>query len=270
MYRCLDCKYVFEGTENNLLHLLEKNSLVEKAIPTEIAVLEPTEHIKRFVVRFLSLVDVLYFEKKSYNIQTTCHQVLLDLQNCLSFSKPVDSESGDSPLDSESFDIDSLTTPVYLNSDIVFKMIVICLMCMIKLKRVESSQLSIIKAFLLAVYSQLIQNTIDHIQGSVFNISIPNLNQKLKNGDSNNKKKGIAKLRRRVREGSEDSDLSESEISFKTSDSDSTDVSDNDSVSSTESDDDKTKKKSKVPKKTNPVSIDAFSPQVLLLLLGND
>lgn len=235
--RCLDCKHVFEGTENNLLRLFEKNVVTEKNIPNEInSLLEPTEHIRRLIIRFLSLVDILYFEKKKVNVQSLCHQVLLNLQNCLSYSKPVDSESGDSPLENESFDIDSLTTPVYMSSDIIFKMVVICLMCIIKLKRTDSNQSSIIKAFLLAMYSQLIQNIIDHIQGSVFNISIPLTHKKTKNGDlTNGKKKGIAKLRRRVKDSSEESDLSESELSFDNSGSDSSDNSENENSVSSES-----------------------------------
>lgn len=233
--RCLDCRHVFEGTENNLLRLFEKNATSEKNIPNEMnSLLEPTEHIKRLVVRYLSLVDIFYFEKKRINLPILCHQVLLDLQNCLSFSKPVDSESSESPIDNESFDVDSLTTPVYLNSDIIFKMVVICLMCIIKLKKSDSQQLSMIKAFLLAMYSQLIQNIIDRIEGSVFNISISTATKKLKNGEL--KKKGIAKLRRRVKESSEDSDLSESELSFEDTITESSEESDNVSVCSDDSD----------------------------------
>lgn len=238
--RCLDCQHVFEGTENNLLRLFEKNVVTEKNLPNEIKVGEQTEHIRRLIIRFLSLVDTLYFEKRKSNIRDLCHDVAMDVQSCLSFSKPVDSESGESPLDNESFDLDSLTTPVYLSSDIIFKMIVICLMCIIKLQKTDSDQLSTIKAFLLAMYSQLVLNIINHIEGSVFNVSIPLNHKKAKNGNVlNGKKKGIAKLRRRVKESSEDSDLSESELSFDNSDSDSSDDSENDdSETSLESDTD--------------------------------
>lgn len=251
--RCLGCVHIFEGTENNLLRLFEKNSYIVEKIPIDRNNIkqEPSEHIKHLIARFMLLVDILYFEKKGTHIHSLCHQVLLDFQSCLSYPKPVASESGDSPVDSESTDNDSLTALSYLNSDTVFKMIIICLMCIIKLQKTESQQLSSLKAFLLAIYSQLIQNVIDHIEGSVFNMSLPSPETVLQNGDAKSKR-SISKLRRRkLKNDSDDSDLSESEVSFSSSSESElhSDLSENEVIFSSgdESDDEnKTDKSAKV------------------------
>ncbi|GLV31698.1 Smg5 nonsense mediated mRNA decay factor [Carabus blaptoides fortunei] len=246
--RCLSCTHIFEGTENNLLRLFEKNSYAVEKIPIDASNIkqEPSEHIKHLFARFMLLVDILYFEKKGTHIHSLCHQVLLDFQSCLSYPKPVASESGDSSVDTQS-DNDSFS---YLNSDTVFKMVIICLMCITKLQKTESQQLSSLKAFLLAIYSQLIQNVIDHIEGSVFNMSLPSPETVLQNGDVKGKR-SISKLRRRkLKNDSDDSDLSESEVSFSSSSASelNSDLSENEVIFSSGDESDDENKKHKTPK----------------------
>lgn len=206
--RCLCCPHIFEGAENNLLRLLEKNSLSIKN--NNQLEPNPSEHIQRLISKFLLMIDIIYFEKNSMDLHSLCHEILIDLQGCLSYSKPVDN-SGDSPIY-----VETVSEPSYLSSDSVFKMIIICLMCISKLQKSDSPQISAVKAFLLAVYSQLIQNVIQHIQESVLNLSLPSLCFNKNNGKL--KRKNRIKLRRRLQHNSDDSDdLSESDVSLSSS-----------------------------------------------------
>jgi hypothetical protein len=77
----LTCKQPFEGAEGNLQRLLEKNTQwleehcnsqnhqVEDTLPIHHA-----EHIHRLVARFLLLIDIWFFDKKSL---LESHQVRL-------------------------------------------------------------------------------------------------------------------------------------------------------------------------------------------------
>lgn len=213
--RCLCCPYIFEGAENNLLRLLEKNSLTIKN-NNELE-LNPSEHIQCLITKFLLMIDIIYFEKNSTHLHRLCHEILVDLQGCLTYCKPVESTGGDSPIYAE-----ALSDPSYLSSDSIFKMIIICLMCISKLQKNNSLQISAVKAFLLAIYSQLIQNVIQHIQDSVFNLSLPSPDPCTNKKNKKFKRKTkITELRRPcLRNNSDDSDdLSESDISLNSSES---------------------------------------------------
>lgn len=216
--RCLNCKHVFEGTENNLIRLFEKNNTID---------VSSCDVIKRLVVRFLSLIDTLYFEKKP-NLDS-CHEILLDLQMALNISKPIESPT------ENYFDVE----PSYLNSDIIFKMTVILLMCVIKLEKSKSNQISIVKAFLLALYSQLLQTVIVRIETSVFNVPIAK----------------SVKLRRRRKKDCDQSDCeneteseteSDNEFLFNISDSDYLDTDDSSDEENAKTFDDPVKKVKKI------------------------
>lgn len=205
--RCLACKIPFEGTTNNLLALFEKNSKFIEQLPKEDetadCIIEPSrsENIKRFLARFLLLIDIWYFNKKVNKVYSLCHQICKNLEECLCYTKPPVSESGESPTDSDSTENDSLSS--YLNPQTIFKIIVICLLCISKLKSTSSTQLSAAIAFTLAIYSQLVQNVTNHIQESVLNYPL-NENGKsrktcgiLKDFMNGKKKRSKSKLRRR-------------------------------------------------------------------------
>ncbi|KAF5278649.1 hypothetical protein FQA39_LY00691 [Lamprigera yunnana] len=217
---CLSCKYTFDGTENNLLRLFDKNSGVLEEYPIEnrnsdcIVQLEPTDHIKRLIARFLFLVEIWYFNRKFSDVYVLCHQTNLDLQECLSFSKPIVNDSDGTDVDT--IDTDSISVSAYLSDDIVFKIVVICLLCTSKLQKIHSTQLSTITAFTLAVYSQLLQIVTDHIHNNLLphlpDESILKINGLADTNwkDNKNTHKKICR-RRKKRLASEDSDVSEPE-----------------------------------------------------------
>ncbi|CAH2008543.1 unnamed protein product [Acanthoscelides obtectus] len=222
--RCLSCKISFDGTTNNLLGLFEKNSKFIEHLPPEsnsvdcIIELDKSENIKRLIARFLLLIDIWYFNKKVPKVYNLCHQIYKNLEECLGYPKPTVSESGEGPNDSASIETD--TSSVYLSSDKVFKMIVICLLCIAKLRSANSPQLSTAVAFSLGVYSLLIQHVASHIRDSILNcplngnIKAHKSNGILKDLMSGGKKRSRTKLRRRkvVKvESDEESDVSGSE-----------------------------------------------------------
>lgn len=222
--RCLACKIPFDGTTNNLLTIFEKNSKFIEQLPKEDenadCIIEPSrsENIKRFLARFLLLIDIWYFDKKVNKVYSLCHQICKNLEECLAYTKPPTSESEEIPTDTESSENDSL--PSYLSSQTIFKIVVICLLCISKLKSKNSAQLSAAVAFTLAIYSQLLQHVSNRIQESVLNYPL-NENHKsrkaigvLKDLMSGKKKRSKSKLRRRKvlkNESEEESEASDND-----------------------------------------------------------
>lgn len=239
--RCLACEIPFEGTTNNLLSLFEKNSKFLEQLPKDDenadCIIEPSrsENIKRFLARFLLLIDIWYFNKKVNKVYNLCHQICKNLEECLSYTKPPLSESGDTPTDTESTESnDSL--PSYLCGQTIFKIVVICLLCISKLKSTNSAQLSAAVAFTLAIYSQLVQNVTNHVQESVLNYPFNETNRTKKSFGvlkevmiSNSKKRSKLRRRKIVKNDSEEesegsdndgNDCSSSDDSFITDEED--------------------------------------------------
>ncbi|GJQ88314.1 hypothetical protein Trydic_g3793 [Trypoxylus dichotomus] len=214
--RSLDCKFIFEGTENNLSRLLEKNSHYLEQLPIEnndadcIIQPEPAEHIKRFIARFLLLVDVWWFNKKIPLIYDLCHQTNVDLQECMTYLKPINSESIDTT-DMDTADTDSTNSSSFLSYDAVFKIVSICLLCVQKLQTDHSQHVSSAVPFTLAVYSQLVQTVIGHITEGILNFPVPTIENNVNKWLSRNKQLKIKKRRRRkVQNNSEDENEDES------------------------------------------------------------
>lgn len=245
--RCLACQFSFEGTTNNLHGLFDKNSKFIEQLPDESqnadCIIEPgkSENIKRFLARFLLLIDIWYFDKKVTKVYSLCHQTYKNLEECLLYSKPASSESGETPTDSESVETESI--PSFLSSDMLFKIVIICLLCITKLRSTNSPQLSAVIAFTLAIYSQLIQNITSHIQESVLNYplseTVKNVkgNGILKDLMNGGRKRSKSKLRRRKAlkaESDEESDASGDEDEYSSSDD--SFISDNEDVLAESSD----------------------------------
>ncbi|CAG9827087.1 unnamed protein product [Diabrotica balteata] len=242
--RCLSCKISFEGTSNNLIALFERNSKFLEQLPKEDknadCIIEPdqSEKIKRFVARFLLLIDIWYFNKKVPKVYDLCHQTYKNLEECLTFVKLTNSESGDGPTDGDSVETDSVAS--HISGDMIFKIVVISLLCISKLKSSNSSQLSTAVAFLLGIYSQLIKNVTNHLQEGILNFPQNESKGKSLNGIlkelMTGRKRARSKLRRRKVlknesddesevSGNEEDEFSSSDDSFISDDEDVLDVS---------------------------------------------
>jgi hypothetical protein len=87
-----------------------------------------------------------------------CHQVLLDLQQCLAYTKPFTGGS-DSELKGEQLDVEHLSLfqggeenqerPEYLRDDLIFKMVVMSLLCITKLRTSGRFDFLVVLYFLL-------------------------------------------------------------------------------------------------------------------------
>ncbi|KAK5637868.1 hypothetical protein RI129_000125 [Pyrocoelia pectoralis] len=235
---CLSCKVVFDGTENNLLRLFEKNAHTLEEFPSE--------NRKSDLARFLFLVEMWYFNKNFADVYILCHQTNVDLQECLLYAKPVSSDSDDIPNDVNSIDTDSTSCPTYLSDDIVFKMVVICLLCISKVQKLHNNQISTVVAFTLAVYSQLLQIVTDHIRESLLPFipedepqSKDNINGVVKYDNYKGSKLKVKVRRRRKKKlSSEESDISDLDDETNSNSEPSSDVSDNNVSSSSENDTD--------------------------------
>ncbi|XP_060524968.1 nonsense-mediated mRNA decay factor SMG5 [Cylas formicarius] len=249
--RCLACKFPFEGTSNNLLSLFEKNAKFIEQFPTVdkeadcIVELGKSETIKQFLARFLLLIDIWYYNKKVTKVYSLCHQTYKNLEECLTFSKPVASESGENQSDVDSTETESHLS--YLDDQTLFKIAVICLLTIAKLRETNSPQLSTLIAFTLSIYSQIIQNITNHIQEAVLNYPLPKESRPIKGHGilkdlmSGGKKKSNTKLRRRKAlkiDSDEDSDLSDTENNIDYSSSDDSFISDAEDILVGSSDED--------------------------------
>lgn len=183
---CLACKNSFEGTENNLQRLFEKNSQFLEKLPTDNNEQpdKKSDHIKQMLARFFLLIDVWYFEKNIPQIYNLCHKTYIDFEECLAYYRPLAASESDDDSDVEL---------AYVTCDSVFKIVVICLLCITKLQKRHSKHLSTVIAFTLAVYSQLIQSVINHLQQAILSFPLP-------------KRKKIHLRRRRKSLGNSDSD----------------------------------------------------------------
>ncbi|XP_021922099.1 protein SMG5 isoform X2 [Zootermopsis nevadensis] len=187
--RCLMCKQPFEGAEGNLERLLEKSTQwLEQHCDNQYQVedalsVQPAERIHRLIARFLLLTDVWFFDRKSLvESNQVCHQLLLDLQHCMALPKPFAGgskcEMKGGQLDEEHLSLfqrseENQERPEYLGDDLIFKMVVMSLLCITKLQTSGSQQASAVVGFILAMFSQLVQQVIHRIQDSVFDISFP-------------------------------------------------------------------------------------------------
>ncbi|XP_045467374.1 protein SMG5 [Harmonia axyridis] len=220
--RCIACKYSFDGTSNNLIALFEKNSHYLEQLPQQndiadcIVLLPKSEHVKRFIARFLLLIDIWYFNKNIPKVFNLCHLTFKDLDDCLLYSKP-SSESGETPTDVDSSESEYVNSPSYLNSHVLFKVTVICLLCISKLQSSSPQQVSTVTAFTLAVYSQLIQKITNHIQVSVLNYPLAEVDVCKKNKKKHSGKK-LRRRRKLKKDPSEESDSSDDDISICSSD----------------------------------------------------
>lgn len=117
--------------------------------------------------RFLLLIDIWYFNKKVNKVYSLCHQTNKNLEECLTYTKIISSDSGASPVTELDLEMTTIT------SQMLFKIVIICLLTISKLQSENSPQLSTLIAFTLSIYSQIIQHTTNHIQEAVLNYPLP-------------------------------------------------------------------------------------------------
>lgn len=171
--RCLLSKEVFEGAEGNLLRIFEKNrSIVHRIKELPLDEPRPKERLKRFLVYFLYLQDVLYKHENSPDIggEDTghlCESVLQDFSSVLSVDpsssgthKPT-LHNGDTPLENGYQDSDAThNTDGVISSSLMVKLVVMAIATVTRLQSKGSQESSMAIAFALSFLSFLIQSCI--------------------------------------------------------------------------------------------------------------
>ncbi|XP_055943853.1 nonsense-mediated mRNA decay factor SMG5-like isoform X2 [Argiope bruennichi] len=143
--RCLSSRERFEGADNNLVRLFEKNEEVIKQLYSSDCVEKKSLKCTRFLSRFLKLCQMFYFKpSENYNAQTYCQDILKEFGITRSASTYEN--------DSETEDIDA-----WLSEDIIFKVVVMSLLCVWKSQEKGPTYASVAISFSFAFFSYVVQ-----------------------------------------------------------------------------------------------------------------
>uniref|UniRef100_A0A0A9WHW3 Protein SMG5 n=1 Tax=Lygus hesperus TaxID=30085 RepID=A0A0A9WHW3_LYGHE len=185
--RCLCCKERFDGAEGNLLRLMENNALSYQELFKD----NFTEtNVKKLILAFIHLSCSLFYDKPIPQMNQLCSEVFSELESCMAETETnvihlMNTDSGE---------------PSVLNDDILFKMLIMSIMCVQELQSKNSSQTVTALALCLSLISQLLQICIQRIEMVI----TPRRNPVAF-------KKSLVQPRRRKRRGRLNSDMSEDE-----------------------------------------------------------
>lgn len=197
--KCLFSKDIFEGAEGNLLKIFEKNrSVVHRIKELPLDEPRPKERLKRFLVYFLYLQDVLYKHESSPEISYEdtghlCQSVLQDFRSvlsvdpCASSTHPPDLQNG-LTLRHENGQQDSDSvhdSHGVISGSLMVKLVVMTIAIVTRLQGKGSQECSMAIAFTLSFLSFLIQKCISSFENFSPNEQSP-LDKPVTNGLQNN------------------------------------------------------------------------------------
>ncbi|XP_078314281.1 nonsense-mediated mRNA decay factor SMG5-like isoform X2 [Crassostrea virginica] len=169
--RCMVCEKAFDGAEGNLDRLFEKNrkrfrelqQSSNQNLPPE---LQRQYDVKFFLIHFIHLLDVFFDTNRSIDageLQECCQSALQSFNLCM-FYEPVvyaEEESRDENLQ-------------YLDDDLVFKLVVICMSTIHLLQIRGSKQVTAAIAFLLALFSHILNHVVIRLHNALYEKENPN------------------------------------------------------------------------------------------------
>ncbi|XP_069807489.1 nonsense-mediated mRNA decay factor SMG5 isoform X1 [Dendropsophus ebraccatus] len=172
--RCIQSEVSFEGAYGNLKRLYDKAAkMYHQLKKSENRKLSPSKKrckdIKRLLVSFMYLQRLLQPKSSSVDMELTslCQSVLEDFNLCMFYLPSSVS------LSSASEDEEYEGGYSFLPDLLVFRMVVICLMCVHSLKRADSKQYSAAIAFTLALFSHLVNHVNIRLQAELEESSVP-------------------------------------------------------------------------------------------------
>ncbi|KAM4013664.1 nonsense-mediated mRNA decay factor SMG5 isoform 2-T2 [Anomaloglossus baeobatrachus] len=173
--RCIQSEVSFEGAYGNLKRLYDKAAkMYHQLKKSENRKLSPSKKrckdIKRLLVSFMYLQRLLQPKSSSVDSELTslCQSVLEDFNLCM-FYLPSSINLSSASEDEEEYDGGYSFLPDLL----IFRMVVICLMCVHSLKRADSKQYSAAIAFTLALFSHLVNHVNIRLQAELEESSVP-------------------------------------------------------------------------------------------------
>lgn len=173
--RCLVSVQSFEGSEENLERVFERaqkllsQCVFEPILSEGLAEVTVKEiSVKRCLTRFLKFCEVCFMEEKlhsSVQLEQLCQQVLQDFYDCMQFPPA----SGSSTIVTENGkpSTGALEPPLWLEKRLVFRLVVMALMCVHQLIAKGSSSQSAAIAFSLALFSHLLHYVVIQLQTSL-------------------------------------------------------------------------------------------------------
>ncbi|XP_044128827.1 protein SMG5 [Bufo gargarizans] len=173
--RCIQSEVSFEGAYGNLKRLYDKAAkMYHQLKKTENRKLSPSKKrckdIKRLLVSFMYLQRLLQPKSSFMDAELTslCQSVLEDFNLCM-FYLPSSINLSSASEDEEEYDGGYSFLPDLL----VFRMAVVCLMCVHSMKRADSKQYSAAIAFTLALFSHLVNHVNIRLQAELEESSVP-------------------------------------------------------------------------------------------------
>ncbi|KAJ7985451.1 hypothetical protein DPEC_G00352170 [Dallia pectoralis] len=171
--RCIQSETPFEGAYGNLKRLFDKAArMYHQVKKQEMKKLSPSRQrskdIKRLLVSFMYLQSLLQPKNSLLETELTslCQSVLEDFNLVLFYlPSPPHGHGASSPSEEELEEHDS--TCAVLPDALVFKMVVTCLMVVHSLKRGGSKQYSASIAFMLALFSHLVNHVNIRLQAEL-------------------------------------------------------------------------------------------------------
>ncbi|KAH3838145.1 hypothetical protein DPMN_111551 [Dreissena polymorpha] len=171
--RCLASEQPFEGAEGNLLRLFEKNQKRYADLISEVSKVpaNPQDQcyndLKDFFIRFMNLLKIFYRHdvpagQDNTEIQESCQTILHSFNHCM-FYEPTSY--------SDDLSEDNLH---YMEDDIVFKIVIICIATIHVLQQRGSRKVTAATAFLLALFSHILNHILIRLQGALYERENPN------------------------------------------------------------------------------------------------
>lgn len=169
--RCMVCEKAFDGAEGNLDRLFEKNRKRFRELQQNNSQNLPPElqrqyDVKFFLIHFIHLLDVFFDANRSIDpaeLQECCQSALQSFNLCM-FYEPVvyaEEENRDENLQ-------------YLDDDLVFKLVVICMSTIHLLQIRGSKQVTAAIAFLLALFSHILNHVVIRLRNALYEKENPN------------------------------------------------------------------------------------------------
>ncbi|XP_048734468.1 nonsense-mediated mRNA decay factor SMG5-like isoform X2 [Ostrea edulis] len=169
--RCMVCEKAFDGAEGNLDRLFEKNrkryrELQHNSSQSLPPKLQRQYDVKFFLIHFIHLLDVFFDTNRSVDaveLQECCQSALQSFNLCM-FYEPVvyaEEECRDENLQ-------------YLDDDLVFKLVVICMSTIHLLQIRGSKQVTAATAFLLALFSHILNHVVIRLHNALYEKENPN------------------------------------------------------------------------------------------------
>ncbi|XP_052793793.1 nonsense-mediated mRNA decay factor SMG5-like [Mya arenaria] len=172
--RCLSSEVPFEGAEGNLLRLFEKNQKRYQELTADTARTSQNPHeqcyndLKAFFIQFMNLLKIFYrydvpaSQQDNHEIQECCQATLNSFNQCM-FYEPT-TYSADLAEENLHF----------LEDDVVFKIVVMCTSTIHILQNRGSRKVTAATAFLLALFSHILNHVVIRLQGALYERENPN------------------------------------------------------------------------------------------------